>query len=221
MQNILINIKLINKKYYHSSYYYKCFFNFFNKVIKITEQIQFLKLDKKTNLYFREQNRIIFDHYLKWNKINRFQHKGLLANNKKSFEALDHPGFFFKYNGLYYFLPQTSHLEGSIRKLLTLEQIKSGKPIIYQEAESIKFIEILNKYYTPVFYNLGNEEHIQFYKFNGIESMNFEQIQEFENFINKNREIFGEISLESYVKPYNILKNLEEFNIEIKNKNEE
>lgn len=177
--------------------------------------MQFLQVNKNTNIFFRERNRAIFHSYLNAEKINKFQQKCLLANDKKSYIALEHPGFFFKYKDQYYFIPQTSHLEGFFRKHVTIDQIKSGKNIIFQDVELIRFIEILNKYYTPIYYHLGGDEHIKFYDFNGLNTMSNEQINEFENFMYNNNSILSSniISLKNYVKPDKTLKILEEFNI--------
>jgi hypothetical protein len=116
--------------------------------MKITKDIQYVKINKKVNEIFRKNNQEIYKQYLDANKISEFQYKALLANDSKIELALKHPMVLFKEEDQYLCITETSQQEGNIRMILSNEQILEGDKSIYHKAEILKIKEFDGKYYV-------------------------------------------------------------------------
>ena len=175
--------------------------------------MQALKLNKNYNDSLRYDNLKLFKHYL-------HEYDCLCANNKKFWFALFHRGLFFKKDGYYHALIQITR-DNSVPLPQSLDVIKVANSKSLLNPEELPVIHILNYYYAPIIYNLGDATTIDPCIFDRVNSLTPVEVEQIQNYVIQNSHLFRYIDMSTFFKPHNALDILKIYNKENLNFKEE
>lgn len=163
------------------------------------------KMDKAHNYKIWDNNKILLDKYLNEGFLKYTQYNAFYANNTKYNLIFKHLLIVFKKGEKFYFLSLTSN-SGNCRIPMHSEDIKEATSLSFQNAKLVEFKSFLNKFYTPVYYELGDENDIVFYNLKELNTLNKEELLEYEKIHTEYKNEFLKCSEKPYI---NILESLE------------